>query len=245
MLYQWEAIQTITHALKERGDVLAVYLKGSFARGEEDPYSDVDLYCIVKEEAIESFLPIRIALLSTYRPILYSSEANFVGPQIVCVYDNGLHFDLYTQTLSTQSKTDVIKVLYDPENVLESYVAGTFPLAEKACDTIFDECTFVGLEFFAAFKRGDYAWSMRLCSHHSGNLSLLLRHLYDPAQAQLGMKRLQRYLPEDLRKRFETAVLAPLPENMKQLFDIQWTIREAFNGNLDFLKYIKSKIDAL
>ena len=40
-----------------------------------------------------------------------------MGPQIVAVYDNGLHFDLYTVTLRLYKK-DQIKVLYDPCGLL-------------------------------------------------------------------------------------------------------------------------------
>lgn len=245
MLYQWEAIQTIAQTLKSTDGVLAIYLKGSFARGEEDLYSDVDLYCIVSDEALEGFLPKRLEILKCYKPILYSSEANFVGPQIVCVFDNGLHFDLYTQTMATQTTTDQVKVLYDPHQLLNDYNAKAFPLSNEECDTLFDECSFVCIEFLAAYHREDYPWAMRLCSHLSGDLSLLLRHLYDPSQAMLGMKRLHTYLPEPLKQRFESAVLAPIPENIQQLLAIQDEISTSFNGNQAFFKHMKAKIDAL
>jgi hypothetical protein len=120
---QHHAIDTVCDVLMQDNNVKAIHLNGSFAQGLDDMHSDVDMYCIVNEDQLDDFLSKRIAYLESYRPILYWSEANFVGPQIVAVFNDGLHFDLYTQTIKNLSMVDVIKILYDPQDLLKDYSA--------------------------------------------------------------------------------------------------------------------------
>lgn len=204
---QWLAIKAVLEAVAENPEVRAVFLKGSLASGSGDQYSDVDLYCLVDECELPLFLPKRIELLQSFRPLVYTSEANFVGPQIVAVFDNGLHFDLYTVTLSQFPLVGKFKILYDPEGLLE-------PLVHKTTDhgttissvtTNFSEFSFTLLEFLAAWRRQDLVWSYRLASHLVGDLGMVLRHNYDPANALLGLKRLEQVLPLEVRSSLREA----------------------------------------
>ena len=52
---QIEAISVISEAVKKDSAVRAIFLKGSIARNDLDDYSDVDFYCIVKDEDMEFF----------------------------------------------------------------------------------------------------------------------------------------------------------------------------------------------
>ena len=82
-------------------------------KGDGDQDSDVDLYCLVHEEDLDDRFRKRLYYLRHYQELLYWSEANFVAPQIVAVFSNGLHLDLYTVTLNTLQQTDMIKIIYD------------------------------------------------------------------------------------------------------------------------------------
>ena len=62
------------------------------------------------------------------------------------------------------------------------------------------------LEFYVAWGRGDQVWSARLASHLAGDLGIVLRCLYDPANGQLGTKRLETVLPADIRDKLRAAV---------------------------------------
>jgi predicted nucleotidyltransferase len=95
---QNEAIRVVSQALIKDSAVRAVFLKGSHARGEEDAFSDVDMYCLLNCDLMEGFLERRISYLENYRKLIYWSESDFVGPQIVGFFEDGLHFDLYTVT---------------------------------------------------------------------------------------------------------------------------------------------------
>lgn len=79
------------------------------------------IYVIVHDDELNSFLEKRLNILQSYRPLIYYSETNFVGPQIVGVYDNGIHIDLYTITVNKLNYEDKIKVFYDPDNLLVNY----------------------------------------------------------------------------------------------------------------------------
>ena len=71
---------------------------------------------------------------------------------------------------------------------------------------LFHSFSFTMLEFYAAWNREDRVWSARLASHLAGDLGVVLRHLYDPGNAQIGSKRLEAVLPENLRDRVRGAV---------------------------------------
>ncbi|MGI6621208.1 MAG: nucleotidyltransferase domain-containing protein [Bacillota bacterium] len=205
---QWEAVEAVLRAVKECPEVKAAFLKGSLAKGIADEYSDVDFYCLVDSADVERFLGKRMAILETYRPLIYHSESNFVGPQLVAVFDNGLHFDLYTVTLESFPQAGQFRVLYDPDRILGRFKADAadHSLPYERVIGLFHSSSFTMLEFYAAWNRGDRVWSARLASHLAGDLGVVLRHLYDPANAQLGSKRLEAVLPANVRDRFREAV---------------------------------------
>ena len=221
---QIEAIDKILPFLIEDNAVRAIFLKGSIARGEIDEFSDVDLYCLVKNEGLDSFLKTRVDYMKQYRPLIFLEEVNFVGPQIVGVFDNGLHFDLYTVTYDSLSRTDAIKILYDPEKLLSQYRAEPQTITDDAIVEYFDEISFTMLEFEAAYCRNDLMWASRLGSYIPGYLSIILRYMYDPNNAQLGLKRLNKKLDNNKLDKLTSAMdlLGPsyLPEGVKMLAEI-------------------------
>lgn len=252
---QIEAVERICEVLKDDDAVRAIFLKGSIARNELDDYSDVDFYCIVKEDKLDEFLMRRIGYLEQYRPIIYWSEANFVGPQIVAVFDNGLHFDLYTVTFDTLKKTDAIKVLYDPEGLLADYNPEPLTISDKEVVEFFNGFTFSLLEFEAAYCRNDLIWAARLASHLSGDLSIILRYVYDIDNAKLGFKRLYKKLDEELNMKLSKAMdlsgPSYLPKGVILLVDIASEIIDKLPSevskkiNINFFNFMSDKIKRL
>ena len=220
MSKQWEAIDAVMDACLKHPQVQAMFLKGSLAKGTGDDFSDVDFYCLVDEGGEEGFLSERLNILRSYRPLIYWSEANYVAPQIVAVFDNGLHFDLYTVTENRFPLVGGFKVLYDPGQRLEQFRDRIREprLSKEQVETRFGSFSFTLLEFEAAWRRDDLTWATRLASHLSGDLAVLMRHLYDPSEGQLGMKRLEALLPEPVRGQWRQAIeecsLAGLPKGV-------------------------------
>lgn len=204
---QYRAIDAVLEIVKDYPQVKAAFVKGSLAKGNGDEYSDVDFYCLVEDSKLPEFLPKRIEILQEYRPIIYWSEANFVGPQIVAVYDNGLHFDLYTVTLETFPMVGEFKTLYDPNNLLKQFSDQlNHSITEETLVKNFNSFSFTLLEFHAALCRQDLSWAARLASHLTGNLGIVLRHRYDAKNAQLGLKRLENSLPVNVKEELRSSI---------------------------------------
>lgn len=249
---QQEAIDCITKLILETKHVKYIFLKGSIARGEQDQYSDVDYYCIVDEEYYSEFLEKRIQFMEGYRKLIYYSESNFVGPQIVGVFDNGLHFDLYTLVDVPKYGTDAIKVIYDKDGQLNDYLRIKNEPDEEQIATHFHEFTFSLLEFEAAYCRGDLIWSARLGSHLLGDLSLILSYLYDSDKPFIGMKRLSKKLPIEIYEKVIEAnnLLTPrdILEGILCLIGLADTIYEKLNDkhkskiNINFFRFMKARI---
>lgn len=252
---QQDSINKILPFLIQDSDVRAVLVKGSVARGESDEFSDVDLYCLVKEDGLETFFKKRVEYLRKYRPFMYLTEANFVGPQIVGVYDNGLHIDLYTVTLETLPKTDEIKILYDPEKLLIQYKAEPLTIKDDDIIEYFNRISFSMLEFEAAYCRNDLTWASRLGSHMTGYLSIILRYTCDPDNAQLGLKGLFKKIDRNKYDKFFEAIdsLGPsyLPKGVKILAQITNEILKELpkeisdKVNTEFLYFMTKQVNNL
>lgn len=211
-MHQLHAIEQLVARLKQDPAVEAIFLKGSFGRGEEDVYSDIDLYCLVSEERITKFLTRRLTHLSVYRPIIWKDDIFIVAPQLIVVYDDLLHVDLFTVTRESLNHSDTIRVLYDPKGQLEAYVE-TSSLAlgtQEAADEAIDSVWFL-FQYQKAAGRGNGLWAVEMLRSALIKFAKVLLHRYVPDRAQLGLKTVPGYLPKTPRIRLEDiyGVLVP------------------------------------
>lgn len=255
MLKQQAAMDDLVKACSKDSSVLAIFVKGSIARGEADAYSDVDLYCIVDPVVMPTFLKGRLTLLESHRPLLYWSEANFGAPQIVAVYDNGLHVDLYTLTEGPKTGTDAILPLYDPKNLLANYQQIPVIYPDEALVANFNHFAFSLIEFEAAYQRGDMLWTIRLASHQFAELSMILSAQYDKGKSFIGLKRLSGALPHDLRLFLEgicqRMTIAEVKNAMLQMIDLAISLYGQMSPDIqsrisiDLIQYGKEAIGHL
>jgi predicted nucleotidyltransferase len=251
-MIQYDAINIIAKAIIDDGLVEACYLKGSIARQEEDEYSDVDLYCLVSLENEATFLKKRIQYLETYKPILFFEEVNFVGPQLVCVFENGLHFDLYMQNKQNLSQKDQILVIYDPKQYLSTYQAESLSLTNKGLGTIINEFSFTLLEFYQSYQRKDYLFSFKLASILHSLYLQTVRSYVDPEHSLIPCKGLLPKLEGNYRKdvmeitkllKYDTCLLAVkmMIVKMNELIgNLPISIAEIVN--FDFFVFVKKQI---
>lgn len=197
MLIQEIAVQQITASLIKSSYVRAVFLKGSMGRNEHDEHSDIDLYCLVDSEQEELFLKERLSHLEAYRPILFQDDIFIIAPQLIAVFDNLLHIDLFTVTVESFSTKDFFKVVYDPENLLDQFVASqNLELSkEEYTDHVIDVAWFL-FQYRKASGRGNDVWAVKMLSHVLEHLARVLLHRYAPHRAQLGLKAISQSLPE-------------------------------------------------
>jgi len=100
-------VNVLLESLKDDQYIEAVFLRGSIARDEHDEFSDIDMYCVVKEEHIEAFLPQRIRHIEAYKQILFVDDIYIIAPQLLVVYEDMIHIDLFTVAPSEISNKDV------------------------------------------------------------------------------------------------------------------------------------------
>lgn len=217
---QTNAINTVLSVVQTHEAVLAAFLKGSLGSDTGDEYSDVDFYCLVQNERMSEFLDQRRAMLEHYRPILFWAEVNYVGPQVVVIFDDGLHFDLYAVTLEALPATCPIKILYDPQNLLADYPAEPLTCTFDYIVGRFDSFLFALFEFVVAFRRGNLIWAHHLAGQLPPDFGFVYRYLHDPDHAQLSLRNIDRIMDEPTRQRMINAAQADLLERVVRYIDL-------------------------
>ncbi|WP_413376311.1 nucleotidyltransferase domain-containing protein [Alkalihalobacillus sp. 1P02AB] len=211
---QLDAVEAISKSLKKDSAVKAIFVKGSIGRGEFDEQSDVDLYCLVEDTEVEEFLTRRMQHLGKYREILFYEDLFIIAPQVIVVYDNLLHVDLFTVTETTFKKKDYFKVIYDPDNRLKPFKEDqNLLLSEDEFDTHTYDLAWFLFQYSKARKRGNDFWAIEMLNFAMPNLAKILLHRYEPNRAQLGIKTLQRSLPIEVSEKLEDILNNMTPTN--------------------------------
>ncbi|WP_079508700.1 nucleotidyltransferase domain-containing protein [Mesobacillus jeotgali] len=196
-----EALDIITNSLVQDKLVQAIYVKGSVGRGEQDEYSDLDLYCLVDDQDLSAFLQRRISHLESYGKMIFHDDIFIIAPQIIAVYENMLHVDLFTVTEETFVEKDFFKVIYDPHNRLEKFKASqSLRLSAAEFQDAVDDIAWFLFQYKKSSDRGNDLWSVTMLNHMMAHLAKVLLHKYQPERAQLGIKTVETSLPEDVVK---------------------------------------------
>ncbi|MCC5891366.1 nucleotidyltransferase domain-containing protein [Exiguobacterium sp.] len=184
---QHEAIHVLTETLRHDEAVRAIFLKGSFGRKEGDEHSDVDLYAMVPEDELDAFLTRRRAHLAAYRPILLEDEIHIIAPQLIVVYDNFLHVDLFTVTEARLYTQDEIVTLYDPDELLRHHPRTLTLTDHDLFEHAFDAIWFF-FQYTKARDRGNDVWAVDMLRQGMIHFAYVLAAHHDPSRAALGLK---------------------------------------------------------
>ncbi|MBT2636813.1 nucleotidyltransferase domain-containing protein [Bacillus sp. ISL-39] len=191
-----DAIDVLSESLKQDTRVLAIFVKGSIGRGEQDEHSDVDLYCLVDEKDLDGFLQSRIGHLESYGKLLFYDDIFIIAPQILAVYENMLHVDLFAVTEETFIQKDYFKIIYDPYQRLEKYKAPqSLKLSPREFQDAVDDIAWFLFQYKKSAARRNDLWSVNLLNQVMVHLSKVLLHRYNPERAQLEMKTVEASLP--------------------------------------------------
>ncbi|SHO48451.1 nucleotidyltransferase domain-containing protein [Anaerocolumna xylanovorans] len=193
----YDAIEKVSQVIIKDGICEAILVKGSIGRGDDDEFSDVDMYIVVTNENRESFLERRLEYLGNYLPLIYAEQVNFVAEQIVAIYNNGLHFDLYTVTADTMPHTDKAKIIYDPSGKFADYAAELKTVTKEELADCFNDSLYNFVEADGAYRRMNYPWASRIMDNSIAESAKLLRYLYDKDYAYLGLKKINEVIPEE------------------------------------------------
>ncbi|MDQ0429305.1 putative nucleotidyltransferase [Planomicrobium stackebrandtii] len=213
MLVQEVAVEKISASLMQSPYVRAVFLKGSMGRNEHDEHSDIDMYCLVDKEQEDFFLAERIMHIQAYRPVLFQDDVFIIAPQLIAVFDDLLHIDLFTVTVESFTPKDFFKVVYDPDNLLEQFEESqSLTLSkEEYKDHVIDVAWFL-FQYRKASARGNGVWAVKMLSHVQEHLARVLLYRYAPDRAQLGLKAISHSLPEFVFAEIESisSLMTPL-----------------------------------
>ncbi|MBS4174814.1 nucleotidyltransferase domain-containing protein [Bacillus sp. FJAT-49736] len=199
MLRQDLAVRKIVKSLKQDELVQAIFLKGSMGRNDYDEHSDIDLYCLVNQEDEEAFLEKRLDHLYTYRDILFYDDIFIIAPQIIAVYDDMLHIDMFTVTLDSFVEKDYFRVLYDPNHLLERFTeTQTLTLSDNEYRDDVNDVAWFMFQYSKTAARGNDIWAVKMLTNVMHHLARVLLHKYAPKRAQLGLKTVELSLPAEL-----------------------------------------------
>ncbi|WP_181347513.1 nucleotidyltransferase domain-containing protein [Thalassobacillus sp. CUG 92003] len=235
-MMQEDAVQAITASLQRDALVQAVFLKGSMGRGEHDAYSDVDLYCLVEAQDEEAFLTRRLDHLKAYGDLLYVDTFFIIAPQILAVYDNLLHVDLFTVTETSFLNKDYFRVLHDPNNKLAPFRDfQDLSLSPQELHDHIDDTAFFLLQYHKAAGRGNDLWAVHVGHDIMIELAKVLLHHYNPRRAQLGLKTAGDALPASITNQITAIFNSLTPERHH---DAVVKIKQLITGEMDWLACI-------
>ncbi|UYZ23889.1 aminoglycoside 6-adenylyltransferase [Mesobacillus jeotgali] len=197
-----DALEVLASSLKGDPRVQAIFVKGSVGRGEQDKFSDLDLYCLVDPKDLDDFLQSRIRHLESYGKLLFHDDIFIVAPQILAVYEDMLHVDLFTVTEKTFIEKDYFKIIHDPHHRLEKYKASqSLRLSPGEYQDAVDDIAWFLYQYKKSSARGNDLWSVNLLNQVMAHLARVLLHRYKPERAQLGIKTVKTSLPDAVIKK--------------------------------------------
>ncbi|WP_243354596.1 nucleotidyltransferase domain-containing protein [Bacillus litorisediminis] len=122
--YRNELLHKAVADLSSDPHVLAIYLHGSLAKGNEDLYSDIDLHTIVNPEKKADFIMDKRNRSSNWGEVLFF-EGNSTSPVIVTHFQCFVKMDSWyhsPEEIEPSIWLNGIQVLYDPKNILNYVV---------------------------------------------------------------------------------------------------------------------------
>lgn len=194
------AIARIAGAAVADGLCEAVLLKGSIARGDADEFSDIDLYLVVSPQNRDAVLERREKYLSAYGDVVFVEDVDFGLPQKVAIFSDALHVDLYVAEPKQVGSLDPVVAAYDPASLFADVTPTRAGVTDEALSRHFSSALYCLVEASSAYGRGNDAWAAKIMSDAVGELSVLVRSLYDRRYAFLGLKKINEVIPaEDYR----------------------------------------------
>ncbi|MGG4169149.1 aminoglycoside 6-adenylyltransferase [Rossellomorea vietnamensis] len=214
---QEAAVEKVLGSLKKDPSVRSVFLKGSMGRKEHDEHSDIDLYCLVEEGEEKEFLTRRIDHLKAYKDLIFHDDIFIIAPQIIAIYEDWLHIDLFTVTETTIQEKDFFTVLYDPDNLMGKYEStqNLTVSKEQFEDNVLDAAWFL-FQHQKAAARGNDTWAVEMLRHSMRSVTIILLSRYAKERAVLGLKTIHRDLPQERQDRVVEIYEAMTPSHHRE-----------------------------
>ena len=192
-----EAIARIAGAAVADGLCEAVLLKGSIARGDADEFSDIDLYLVVSRQNRDTVMERRERYLSAYGDIVFIEDVDFGLPQKLAIFSDALHVDLYVAEPAQIGSLDPMVAVYNPAGLFKDVTPARADVTDEELCRHFSSVLYCLVEASSAYGRKNDAWAAKIMSDAAGELSVLMRSLYDRRYAFLGLKKINEVIPAE------------------------------------------------
>ncbi|HEX2593542.1 MAG TPA: nucleotidyltransferase domain-containing protein [Rhizomicrobium sp.] len=123
-------LDRLTDVARNDARIAALWLQGSLARGDADPFSDIDAYLAIDDAAFDGMWTDRMALLEKIgRPYAWSDATTPGLKAVHALLEGGVKLDLLLEPLSKvgQQKRPAIRVLFDRGGVEAQLSTGYEP----------------------------------------------------------------------------------------------------------------------
>ncbi len=249
------AVERVTASFKKDRSVRSIFLKGSMGRNEHDEYSDIDLYCLVEEGEEKEFLGRRLDHLKAYKEMIFYDDIFIIAPQIIAIYEDWLHIDLFTVTEKTIQEKDFFTVLYDPENLMKKYEAAQHLTITKDGfkDSVLDAAWFL-FQYKKAAERGNHTWAPEMLRHSMRNVTTILLSRYAKNRALLGLKTIHRDLPQGKQDKIVEIYEMMTPTHHKKAAcyianllknELQWIEEELDDEDVQTGSFMKMMVETI
>lgn len=210
--------------LEDDPRVVAAWLEGSIARGEDDDFSDIDLWIAVKDHRFHSFIAEREAFAAKIGPVvsvLYPKTSHqgdvldsfsifFADQPTTLVLDVDVQKESRKFWFTKDSAAEECQVLFDRGNVI-TFKPFNPQEVEDAVRTLFTDVT---IRFWhdlpkltKHLQREDFLDATRVYMDLWEYLVTLYRLMYAPEKAEWGFKDVEYDLPESaVKELYECAV---------------------------------------
>ncbi|WP_236712800.1 nucleotidyltransferase domain-containing protein [Peribacillus muralis] len=111
--------------LSDDGDVLAIYLAGSLAKGNFDEYSDIDLHTVVTKEQKAKYINGKLERANRWGNAAFHEDHHSSTPYIVTHYDTFVKVDSWyhsPEEVVPSIWMKEIEILYDPFTIMKQIV---------------------------------------------------------------------------------------------------------------------------
>lgn len=211
MELQQQFIDAVTRALADDERVRAAWLEGSFGRGDADRYSDVDLHVLLIPGALDEFRAGAEAWLADLRPLVLYKEM-FGGSMLNAMTRDGLRVDVWLHEGEDHAIDPArAQVLHARPGALVDAPPAAPPDPAQVAARLDEQIR----EFWRCIAmlpvvlgRGErIVGHMGLTVEQGILVNVLLDGYAIPRDA--GVKKLNPFLPDDLRRAVEDALEMP------------------------------------
>ena len=248
---QYDLINKIIDGLVSNHYIHYAFLKGSFANGSEDVYSNVEIYVKLRIEKEDEFFASYLQIFELYKPIIFFKQYEYSFINIV--YKDYINLKVhFVDDLKNVNIDNHIVKLYDPDSVLDDLYDYNLELSDYEIASVVDEMSLKCYEFHRLFLRNEYSVIMHVVSDIHRLYSMIMHYKFSKKDSMLGINKVFTNMAIDDRKRFvEILMLWKLDTikdcvcmMMEDVYNVitSFSLDIANNFNFDFYSDVKNKI---